>query len=345
LTDATALTFRPQPSASLPVIAEPRTPGVPLDMWISANAAVVRSHLDTCGAVLFRGFAEGAAALRHVVEATGGASSLDYQEAATPRTRLGDGVYTSTDYPAHQRIELHNEGCYSWSWPRVVGFACVLPATTGGETPLADCRGVLRRLPVKLTERLARHGVRYIRNFTARAGTQPGTVVPSEPAELSEFASSRRLCAQWLAPDHVRTTAWRPALIRHPGTGEWCWFNQATSFHLSTIGAQLAGELLGELGPDHIPKTTKLGDGSDFSDEDLAAIRSAFTAETTTFDWRAGDVLVVDNLLIAHGREPYAGKREVHVAMSQPGDWGEFETRPDIDDEHRGRLHPCPMQS
>lgn len=36
------------------------------------------------------------------------------------------------------------------------------------------------------------------------------------------------------------------------------------------------------------------------------------------FSWGKGDILLLDNMSIAHGREPYAGERKIVVAMSEP---------------------------
>jgi alpha-ketoglutarate-dependent taurine dioxygenase len=32
--------------------------------------------------------------------------------------------------------------------------------------------------------------------------------------------------------------------------------------------------------------------------------------------WEAGDLLMLDNLLAAHGRRPFSGERRIAVAMS-----------------------------
>ena len=46
-----------------------------------------------------------------------------------------------------------------------------------------------------------------------------------------------------------------------------------------------------------------------------AGSRLALRAETVTFPWRRGDVLLLDNMLTAHGRRPFTGDRRVLVAM------------------------------
>ncbi|MFK3730305.1 TauD/TfdA family dioxygenase [Streptomyces sp. NPDC088090] len=328
LTDASAVAFGPLEPEALPVLATARRPGVPLTLWVRANRDLVRERLHRHGAVLFRGFDEGADALRPVVEAVGGDDALAYQDGATPRSELGDGIYSSTEYPADQTIEMHNESCYSWSWPRILGFACALPPETGGQTPLADSRKVLRRLPAELVARLERHGVSYVRNYTPGVGIPWQDALGCDESGLDAYAERTRVRVERVAEDHLRTEAVRPAVVRHPDTGEWVWFNQATSFHVSTIGDDLAAELIGQVGPERVPKTSRAGDGGEFTPAELNAVRGAFAAESTSFDWQRGDVLVVDNLLASHGRAPFTGKREIRVAMAAAADWRDVETRP-----------------
>jgi hypothetical protein len=38
-----------------------------------------------------------------------------------------------------------------------------------------------------------------------------------------------------------------------------------------------------------------------------------------SFNWQRGDVMVVDNVLATHGREPFTGERRILVAMSGVG--------------------------
>jgi alpha-ketoglutarate-dependent taurine dioxygenase len=36
-----------------------------------------------------------------------------------------------------------------------------------------------------------------------------------------------------------------------------------------------------------------------------------------SFPWREGDVLMNDNMLVAHARNPYQGERKIVVAMAE----------------------------
>ena len=67
-----------------------------------------------------------------------------------------------------------------------------------------------------------------------------------------------------------------------------------------------------------LPRNAYFGDGSPISDVDLAEIRGAIDAATVAFPWQARDVLLLDNMLVAHGRNPYRGERKILAALAQP---------------------------
>ena len=49
----------------------------------------------------------------------------------------------------------------------------------------------------------------------------------------------------------------------------------------------------------------------------LDHIREVYEQEKLVFPWQKGDVLLVDNMLTAHGRKPYSGARKIVVGMAQ----------------------------
>jgi hypothetical protein len=78
----------------------------------------------------------------------------------------------------------------------------------------------------------------------------------------------------------------------------------------------VAAALASIAGEDDLPRNATFGDGSAIPNETLDAVQRAYAAETIQFDWRAGDVLLVDNVLMAHGRTAFQGPRRVVVGMT-----------------------------
>src|SRR6185436_14085722 len=128
------------------------------------NLRFIETTLVEHGAILFRGFQPSLDGFEHFARALDPVL-LDYTEPSSPRSLVRDKVYTSTEYPASQWIQLHNEMSYSGQWPHKVFFHCVQPAAQGGQTPLASSRQVFEMLDPRVTERFIRHGVMYARNF------------------------------------------------------------------------------------------------------------------------------------------------------------------------------------
>ncbi|HEX4955003.1 MAG TPA: TauD/TfdA family dioxygenase [Thermoanaerobaculia bacterium] len=302
---------------ALPSLIEPAVAGVDLAAWAAANKELVESELSRAGGILFRGFdLPDVAAFQGVIRALYG-ELLEYSDRVQPRTVVSSKIYSSTEYPPDQHIELHNESAYAATWPLRIAFFCMLPSETGGQTPIADCRRVLARIPAAVGERFRRLGVMYVRNFGDGFGISWQTAFQTDDrAEMEEFCRKNGVSLEWKEDGRLRTRSVRPVVVRHPGTGEMVWFNAAVSSHISTVEPKVREALLSEFATDELPKNSFWGDGSELEPEVLAELREAYRAETVAFLWQRGDVLLLDNMLAAHGRAPYTGPRKLVVGMA-----------------------------
>ena len=307
------------PEQPLPLVIRPAVAGLDPLAWARGNRELIEERLRKHGAVLFRGFGvDGVEALHAFVEAAVG-DLMEYRERSSPRHEQGDRVYTSTDHPADQRIFLHNEHSYARRFPLKLFFCCVVPAEEGGQTPIADTRRVFERIDPAVRERFARHGWMYVRNFGDGFGLPWQTVFQtSEPEEVEAYCARAGIQCEWKPGNRLRTRQVRPAVAVHPRTGETTWFNHATFFHVSTLPAEMRQGLLADFAQDDLPNNTYYGDGSPIEPETVEALREAYRAETVMFDWERGAVLLVDNMLTSHAREPFRGARKVLVAMADP---------------------------
>ena len=124
--------------------------------------------------------------------------------------------------------------------------------------------------------------------------------------------------AEWTGPDRLRTRQVRPAIRVHPYTGEQIWFNHMLFFHITSLPPQVRDTILLGVNEDSLPFNTYYGDGFPVEPEVLEEVRAAYSAETIAFPWQQGDILMVDNMLVAHGRQPFTGQRKIMVAMAEP---------------------------
>jgi alpha-ketoglutarate-dependent taurine dioxygenase len=116
-----------------------------------------------------------------------------------------------------------------------------------------------------------------------------------------------------------------PAAVVSPTLRRPLWFNQAHLFHVTNVAPELRAALLQAVAEEDLPRHAYFGDGGAISDEQMDAIRSAYEASTVRVPWEADDVLVLDNLHVAHGRDPFTGERKVLVAMSDPTSYDDCE--------------------
>lgn len=286
--------------------------------WISSNSEALRIAVTRFGALLLRDFE-----IRSVSDFNRLATSLypqlqDYVNRSTPRTKLGGKIYTATEYPADRSIPLHNESSYSHAWPQTLMFYSAVVADAGGQTPVADSRRVYDRIDPAVRTRFEELGVSYVRNYTAGIDLPWQDVFQTQDkSAVDRYCLDNGIDAVWRdGQPELTTSQRRPAVATHPVTGERVWFNQAHLFHPSALEAAERQTLEDELGVDHMPRTALYGDGSPLEPEALANIADAYAHEKVEFDWHQGDVLVVDNLLFAHARNPFQGSRKVVVAMS-----------------------------
>lgn len=301
----------------LPSLFEPAVEGLSLVSWARDNCALIEQKLLKTGAILFRGFTvREVAEFEEFLRILAG-DLLEYSYRSTPRSPVSGKIYTSTEYPAHQTIPQHNEMSYSRSWPMVLGFFCVEPATEGGETPLADSRRVFNRIDPAIRDRFKQKNVMYVRNYGGGLDLPWQNVFQTENrSEVERFCHKAGIAFEWKSDDRLHTSQVCQAVATHPGTGEDVWFNQAHLFHVSSLQSDIR-ESLFSVSEDELPRNAYFGDGSAIDDRDLDHIRTAYTSETVSFAWQKSDVLVVDNMLVAHGRRPYRGARKVVVGMGR----------------------------
>ncbi len=310
------------PREDLPLVIEPAGGDLDLVSWTESHRDRISRLLLGHGALLFRGFhLDGAAELERCVRALSG-DALDYTFRSTPRREVGGKIYTSTEYPQDQAIPMHNEMSYTRTWPRKIWFYARAVAEAGGETPLADSRQVFAAIPPAVRERFMRFGVMYVRNYGGGIDLPWQEVFQTDDrSAAAAYCREHGIELEWRGADELRTRQVCQATAIHPETGEDLWFNQAHLFHVSGLDPELARMLLGERGEGGLPRNAYYGDGAPIDDEALRAVRAAYERRQVTFPWRQGDVLLLDNMLVAHGRRPYSGSRSVVVGMAEA--WSE----------------------
>jgi len=312
-------------SRTLPFVVEATAGMRDLRAWALGCREYIHGLLTRHGAVLFRGFdLEHAIAFRDAMSAIVGDLLEDYVERSSPRSTVEPSVFTSTTYPSDRKIFLHNEQSYNLHFPRFLGFFCVQAAQSGGQTQLADSRRVYARLDPHVIDRLGKVGYLYVRNFHKHMGIPWQQVFRTEsPAVVEAYCKARDIQFEWIGQPgtRLRTSQLRPVIAHHPASNSPAWFNHATFFHVSSLDPDLRRLVELRCGADALPNATYYGDGVPIEDEVMAHLREAYLAEEVVFDWAAGDFLLIDNMLVSHGRMPFTGARRVLVSMASLHSW------------------------
>ena len=301
-----------------------RVISAPAGARLADHAAAIRrlvdAHLHAEGGLLLRGFdTAGAGEFRAFAESFGH-PMLGYEFGSTPRSRIAEGVYSSTEYPAHQWIPQHNEQAYTRRWPLKIWFYCEVAAVEGGETPIADSRALYRRLDPAIRRRFADKQLMYVRNYGNGLDLPWEQVFgTADRGEVDAFCRREAIVCEWLDEGRLRTRQTCQSEARHPVTGDLVWFNQAHLFHVSALGEDLREQLLAVVENEvDLPRNVYYGDGAPIEDSILDEIRGAYDALMLRFPWHADDILMLDNMLMSHGRAPFTGPRRVLVAMAEP---------------------------
>ena len=273
------------------------------------------------GALLLRGFPVlTAPEFAQVVRWFSGRELLDYVGGASPRMKLGGGVYTSTEYPKYISLSLHNELSYTYTWPVHLFFHCVRAARRGGETPLGDSRELLKKIDADVLSEFRRKHVRYERNLSGDPGSDfswQAAFETTERAAVEAYCRAGRVEFRWKDDGGLWLGEVRPATAVHWGTGQEVWFNQADGFHPSALTAEDYSALLATMKEEEeFRLNSYFGDRTPLDPSALEHIREVVREEMVLVPWREGDVMIIDNMLVAHGRMPFEGPRRVLLAMT-----------------------------
>jgi alpha-ketoglutarate-dependent taurine dioxygenase len=302
----------------LPLVIKPAMEGVSLVDWTRRNLPFIEKNLLDHGAILFRGFKVQTVAEFERLIMTVSAELLDYSYRSTPRTQVSGKIFTSTEYPAYQTIPLHNEMSYSLNWPLKIWFFSIKTAEQGGETPIADSRRVFERIDPMIREQFSRKQIMYVRNYGDGLDlTWQDVFQTTSKQEVEEFCRGAQIEFEWIGVNRLRTSQICQAIATHPKTGQTVWFNQAHLFNISGLPPEVRQSLLSAFEERDLPRNTYYGDGSPIETSALDEIREAYQQEAIIFPWQEGDIMMLDNMLTAHGRMPYTGARKVVVGMAE----------------------------
>lgn len=299
------------------ILLDVDTTGQKLLDWAEENKGRIEELLLQRGVLLIRGLKfPSSKQFGQLLAILFGEELMGYDYRSTPRTELRDNVYTATEYHPSETIPQHNESSYANKWAMRAGFLCMLPSEIGGATPLADSREIYKKIPAEIREKFEAKGVLYVRNYGDIDLPWTEVFQTTEKDVVERFCAENDLRFAWKENGGLRTEQVNPAVAVHPKTGDKVWFNQAHLFHVSSLRPEVRESLLAVCGENDLPRNAYYGDGQPLEEDVLQIIRDVYASETFHFDWRKNDLMILDNMLFTHGRQPFSGDRKILVGMA-----------------------------
>lgn len=303
-------------------------PTTNLHQWLGNNRSLIERELLRVGALVLPSVITSADDLAAISVALGYSPAV-LSEESSPRSRVAGDVFTSTDYPASYPIQMHCEYSYSESWPMRIMFGCVETPASGGQTPVADMRQLLARMDSAVVDKFRRKNVMYRRNYLPGVGVDWRTAFGTQSEdEVERYCARNGIRAIWTEHGGLRTEQIGPAIVLHPLTGEEVWFNHAFFFNVRSLEPESLRDFMLSEDESSLSTNTYYSDGEPIEPETIEHLRELFRDCSSSNDWAAGDLLLVDNMLMAHGRNSYSGQRRVVVYMANTMSRAEISQKP-----------------
>jgi Taurine catabolism dioxygenase TauD, TfdA family len=296
-------------------------PGVDPVAWAKQHRSALHAAITKYGGVLIRGLdcdREGFSVVARSLEDY----QLDYTGGIGPRKLVAPEVYNSTDLPPKHALAQHHEMSYNAYWPMKVLFYCETPPEEGGATTVCDARQFYKKLDPAIKQAFESKGVQYVRNYypSMPYKTIEQTFGTTDQAAVDAFCSGLGIETHWRDAGTLKLIQRAPAVRQHPLTADRLFFNTVVLWHAS-YWRHLAAEAFGSVPTDDQDKLwqqSQFGDGTDIPDETIRKIVDAYEEQEYSVPWRKNDILYFDNMLVSHGRKPFAGRRSILVSFRSP---------------------------
>ncbi len=287
-----------------------------LPAYLKSKKADVGLLLKNAGTVLFRGFDVAAPEDFDAVVEAYGDDNFAYKESLSNAVRVNvtPRVFTANEAPPETSIYLHHEMAQTPIYPSKLFFYCQIAADKGGATPLCRSDVLLEKLAKEdpdLVQAFADKGVRYSSTMPLEndAGSGQGRSWRSTLSCESKEGAEARLQAlgyEWKWQEHESLRVTTPVLsaVRSVDDGRRVFFNQLIAAFRGWSDSR-----------NDASKSICFGDGTAITPDHMAgAIR---LADELSFDlqWQSGDVALIDNFTVMHGRRPFEGTRRVLASL------------------------------
>jgi thioester reductase-like protein/alpha-ketoglutarate-dependent taurine dioxygenase len=252
----------------------------------------------------------------------------DYKDGISPRSPITGthGVFTSTEFSPLHSIPLHNEMSYSHRPPSKIMFYCAIAPKRGeGETPIASSKlileDILKRVPLR---GLVSRNLTYLVRLPMSGGlgrSWQATYQARSKVEVEGALAPLGVTCDWEEENTLLTKRSKSFSCSHPVTGMQLWSNHLVIFHPASLPPEVRAQFQRndqelEQASTQLAKDCTFDNGDVISDKLVLEISALTANRAQAFVWEEGDLLLLDNLMTAHGRRPFTGPRQILVTLS-----------------------------
>ena len=303
-----------------PLVLSPKAPGKGIDDtldWLASNGDALRARMIETGAILLRNFPIQSPADFDAVVRAAGFQGMPYVGGAAPRNEVVKGrVLTTNESPPSEPIPFHHEMSQVPNPPAYIMFYCDVPPEQGGETPIVLSNRVYTRfrdISAEFADRLEDKGVRYVRvmpgeddDSSAIGRSWRSTFLTDSREEAEQKMQDMGMEWKWLDNDELYTvTRALPAIRTDERSGRKTFFNSVVAAYTGWVDSR-----------NDPTKAVRCGDDTPVDGDVLLQTAQAMKEECVAFKWQKGDILLIDNALVMHSRNPFSGRRSILASIA-----------------------------
>ena len=288
-----------------------------LENWICEKKDHLISKLESTGAILFSGMpVKDANDFDHFVS-TFQFRAFTYEESLSNAVRINktDKVFTANEAPREIEIYLHHELAQTPVYPRYIFFFCTSASELGGETPLCRSDHLYSRLLEEdsaLMKKFEEFGVIYNSIMSNGDELDSGqgrswqkTLGAATKAKAEKNLHNLGYKWKWINKDELLVTTRVFKAVKTLTGGTKSFFNQVLA---ASLGWKNNSTLA-------LPPVL-FGNGDLIREPSIRLVSEAAESITLLRKWSDGDILMIDNHRVMHGRKPFSGNKTREVLVS-----------------------------
>ncbi|XZF15891.1 TauD/TfdA family dioxygenase [Chitinophagaceae bacterium MMS25-I14] len=230
-------------------------------------------------------------------------------------------IMTTTGHTQGFSIPLHGEMHYIGTPPPLIWFYCKTPGGNTGQTTICDGYELANRLSDNVKKFFNGRQIKYSRFLGD--GSWQSSFLTDDPEKAMEICRQQKVSYQYDAEKKEMITDFHVSPFTERGYVSGSKFINNLLNIVSVEWAFESGWVKENFSSDfgaRCPMIVRMDDGSRIPGDILDEIRECAEACTINVEWEAGEVLMIDNLSVMHGRrESRNPAREIFVRMGDAG--------------------------